>query len=935
MMPRIRLSFVVLLFSLPVFAQMPVPRFTGPISDANKTVLAHSRTPRVRAGQDLGPVEPDILIPGITLVFRRSADQEAALQQLLTEQQTRGSRFYHQWLTPDTFAARFGVADSDITTTENWLSSQGFRIDNVARSRDRITFSGTAKQVQATFGAALHHYKVDGELHMAPAADLSLPAKLTPAVGAILHLSDFRPKPNWKIPARGDYTDYPSGNHYLTPADINTMYQASIPPTLNIGDAGIAVAGQSYVNTGTSSSLASFGNSGPSQVLVPGSGVEAVFYGDEGESEIDLEYSSAIVGRPVYFVFVGDNANYSVFDAIAYAIAEDIAPVVSVSYGSCEPALSSTELDQNNALYEEAAAQGQTLIASAGDSGSTSCAPYTTADGVSVAEQQELAVNFPASSPYFVAVGGTQMAAGTFAASNTTYWLPQNEPFTPTASLLSYVPEVPWNEGSAVYGIQAGGGGPSSYFPRPAWQSSFPGMPAGSYRMLPDIALQSSVQSPGYVLCTDDPTIYFAEGQTASCANGLDGSNGAVTVAGGTSFAAPIFAGYIALLNQATGSMGQGNINPVLYGLASNAGTYASVFHDITSGSTGCVTGATNCTPTAESSYAAGTGYDLATGLGSLNIGALAAAWPAAANANLQVPAVEVEINTYTAAPGESVPLQIYVGTTAGDINQTAPTGNVAVLVDGTVVNPALALTPGAAYDNNALATYNVVAPSVAGGHVFTVNYLGDATHAKATGNLSLIVGDVLASGGLTLSAGNVTVNNGSSASTTVTITPNGGYSGAVMWSLSVAGASATSITGCYSIAPVRVSGATTDQLTIGTGAACTSAKANAQKLFRVVANRAAAEDLPGLTAMGAVYTGLLFGGSFVSRRRKRSCCWVVLLLLTAASGCGGSGGGQSATGPSNPAPVTSTLTATLTGADSVNGLITASTTFTITVDGQ
>ena len=96
MMPRIRLSFVVLLFSLPVFAQMPVPRFTGPISDANKTVLAHSRTPRVQAGQDLGPVEPDMLIPGITLVFRRSADQEAALQQLLTEQQTRGSRFYHQ-----------------------------------------------------------------------------------------------------------------------------------------------------------------------------------------------------------------------------------------------------------------------------------------------------------------------------------------------------------------------------------------------------------------------------------------------------------------------------------------------------------------------------------------------------------------------------------------------------------------------------------------------------------------------------------------------------------------------------------------------------------------------------------------------------------------------------------------------------------------------
>jgi len=95
--------------------------------------------------------------PGITLVFRRSASQEAALQQLLSQLQTPVSVQFHRWLTPEIFAARFGVADADIAATENWLTSEGFHVDSVARSRDRITFSGTAAQVQRAFGAELHH----------------------------------------------------------------------------------------------------------------------------------------------------------------------------------------------------------------------------------------------------------------------------------------------------------------------------------------------------------------------------------------------------------------------------------------------------------------------------------------------------------------------------------------------------------------------------------------------------------------------------------------------------------------------------------------------------------------------------------------------------------------------------------------------------------
>lgn len=159
------------------------------------------------------------------------------------------------------------------------------------------------------------------------------------------------------------------------------------------------------------------------RVLVPGSGVQAISPGDLAESEIDLEYSSGIAQNAnIYLVYAGSNQNYSVFDALSFAITENIAPVVSISYGSCEPLMSATELDAANAVYEEASAQGQTLVASSGDSGSTSCAPFTSPDGGTPAEQQELAVNFPASSPYVTAVGGTQMAAGTFASGSNTYW---------------------------------------------------------------------------------------------------------------------------------------------------------------------------------------------------------------------------------------------------------------------------------------------------------------------------------------------------------------------------------------------------------------------------------------------------------------------------------------------------------------------------------
>ncbi|HMH12486.1 MAG TPA: S53 family peptidase [Edaphobacter sp.] len=950
--PAVRpLLVVALLFcSLPAFPQTLEPRLKGNITEASRIVLPNSRTPRVRAAQDLGAVSPDTTVTGITLVFKRSAAQEATLKDLLAAQQNIASPLYHHWLTPETFAARFGIADQDITTAETWLVSRGFHIENVARSRDRITFSGTAAQVQAAFGTDLHHYQTEGELHFAPASDLTLPAELASVTAAVLHLSDFRPKPNiqaLETHPQPNYTTLSTQAHYLTPADIETMYNLK-PLTSNFFDGTgqeLAVVGQSYVDTSTSSSVSTFQRyfdvvNQVNAVLVPGTGVKAISPGDEGESEIDIEYSSAIAPKAnIFLVYVGASQNYDVFDALAYTITENIAPVVSISYGLCEAALSQSELDQSNALFEEASAQGQTLVAASGDSGSTSCAYYTSAEGITATQQQALSVNFPASSPNVTAVGGTQMAAGTFGTGASSYWTSASVTDI-TSSLLSYAPEVVWNEDSAAFGIAAGGGGTSTYFPRPTWQSGVSGISSGAYRLLPDLALQSSIVSPGFLLCSDDRTLIGS--QTSSCTNGFLGSSNRYTIAGGTSFATPIFAGFLAILNQAQQVAGQGNINPVLYGLAANPTTYANAFHDITSGSNACLPSAATCSTAGKSSYAATSGYDLATGLGSVDFNALTTAWPSSSSTNLQPTFVTLIVNNSTPAPGENDLIQINVGATYLPNHLYAPTsltGSVSVSVDGSIVNPSLTLSTSPI---NMTGIYNLVAPATTGSHLIAVTYSGDATHSSSTATSAVTVGNVIASGGLSLTAGNLTIANGGTGSTQITVTPTAGYNGNIVWSLSSSGNS-TSLTACYTIASLPVSKISTTQLTIGIGTACNSALPAERGNFRSLDQRTSTNDGPPThrrsTTTTAMYASLLICGLLAGgRRRIRLPLLLAIAFLTVTglslTGCGGGGNntGTPTMGTSTTPSSTTSYTMTLTAKDSVNSLVTASTTFTLTV---
>ncbi len=624
------------------FASAQQPRRILQEIDSNSPVgLPGSVNPRIAAASDLGRLEPGTAIEGVTLWFEPTADQKAQLDALVQAQETPGSPYYHAWLTPAEYAARFGLSDADLASVESWLESQGFTITRVSNSHTSISFSGTAGQIESAFQTEMHRYQLGAETHFANAIDLSIPAALSGVVRSVRNLSDFRPAPQFlpsPATARPAFTMAQTDEHFLTPKDVATIYD--INPVYSSGYTGsgetIAVVGQSEIAT---SDITNFQNAAgltvkaPTTTLVPGTGTAATVSGDEAESDLDIEYSGGIAtGAAIDFIYVGNNQNDSVFDSLQYAVDNKSAPIISMSYGLCETQLSSTDYSTLEGIMEQGASQGQTILAASGDSGSTACYDPTSKTGVTAA-MEVLAVNYPASSAYAVGVGGTELVPADTASSNTTYWDSASGSDV-ISSARSYIPEQTWNDDSAsigqqygaLYALSSGGGGISTLTARPSWQTGVPGIPSGSFRLVPDVSLASSAEYAPYLYCTSD-TSSWNNGQKASCNSGFrDSSSGDLTAAGGTSFATPIFAGMLAMIEQKEGSsLGVADKN--LYSLAANSSTYGSAFHDITSGGNQCTAGSSYCSSAGASEYAAGTGYDEATGLGSVDFNNLFAAW--------------------------------------------------------------------------------------------------------------------------------------------------------------------------------------------------------------------------------------------------------------------------------------------------------------------
>jgi subtilase family serine protease len=955
-------------------AQSVAPRITSDIIHSEQATLQGSLHPLAQARFDAGRVPAETRLNGVSIYFSRSAEQEADLQALIAAQQDPASPLYHQWLNPDQFAARFGVANSDLDKVKSWLEQQGFSVDSVARSRNMIRFSGTSRQVEQAFLTEMHYYNVQGTRHFASSTELSVPAAIAPSILGVRNLSDFRPRPMHLAPSvRPSYTSSQTGAVHFAPGDIKLAY--NIPSSYTGTGQSVALVGQSAILTTDIESFQSASGlivKDPTLVLVPGSGSSAFYEGDESESDIDVEWSGAIAtGANIVFVYVGNNLNYGVYDSYLYAVDEDIAPIISISYGSCETALDSNDKTTMEAWGAQAVAQGQTIVASSGDSGSTSCFGYTgnTDGGVAftTAMDQALAVNYPASSAYVTAAGGTEITSANSLSTNSTYWDPQGSSDI-LNSLKVYIPEVVWNDDtlSGAYsssnggGLSSSGGGVSALISRPSWQTGTIGgvsIPAGTMRLVPDISLYSSPNYPGYLFCSSDPS----NGISGSCSNGFrDANKQYLTVAGGTSFAAPIFAGMVALINQAEGyTSGQGLINKTLYTMAANSSTYVSAFHDVTSGNNYCTAGTTYgyCSSTgATEGYAAGTGYDEVTGLGSVNLTNLITAWtPPATPVIPTLVGTTTTISASTLAPAVSASDTFTI--TVVSANGVTPTGTVYLTIDGgtttyggTTGTTATVTLSATSTPGTATATYPK-AFSTAGTHQIIAQYLqypGNATFAFSTASIQVVVGGTSSgTGSFTIGASpsTLTVSRGGSGNETITITPAGGYTGTVLMNYTTSNDTAlanlnvcaTYVHNGYATLQIVGTTAETTTLTFDTDASavnCDAASPTGGKPLHKpggtkIASNSGANPAPFTIAIA----GLLLAGFLGRRSRKFLTMAGAIFLLAAAmtiSSCGGSvsGGG----GGSNSNPPAGTYTITITGWDSVTSSITNTTNFTLVI---
>jgi len=783
-----RISHVVLLLLiLAAFASAQEnnvrPLIVQAVDDSQLTTLKGNTHPLARAQFDRGVAPPDLPMQRMLLVLKRSDEQESALRKLLDDQQDKASPNYHKWLTPEQFGRQFGPADQDIQAVTSWLQTHGFQIGQVTKGRTVIEFSGTAAQVQEALHTSIHKFVVDGEEHWANASDPQIPAALAPVVAGVNTLHNFYKKPMYHFVgvyskatrqlkrAQPQFT-FPGGcdldnNCYaLVPYDFATIY--NVLPLWNAAIDGtgetIAIAGRTNIHIQDARDFRSrFGlpANDPEVIL---NGPDPGINGDEPEADIDVQWSGAVAkNAKIKFVTSESTESTDGVDLSAvYIVDNNLAPVMSESYGACELDFGTSGNQFFAALWEQAATQGITVFISSGDSGSPGC--DRNRGFVPQPAQSGLAVNGIASTPFNVAVGGTDF--NDFF-NPQTYWNSSNDPTT-QVSAKGYIPETTWNDsctngifgdprigGSTnpetncndsrlvdfVFTIGAGGGASncttnsqqlgtcSGGYPKPSWQVGT-GVPNDGKRDLPDVSLFASNGFLGnfYIVCDSDLT------------EGICNLN-AFAGFGGTSVGSPAFAGIMALVNQETQSR-QGNANYVFYKLAaqqnssscnSSTGPASTcVFNDITQGTVAmpCAKGSPNCTTSNSahqfgvlSGYTTTAGYDLATGLGSVNAANLVNKWSSV----ILKPSVTTftTLSPATITHGQAVNVSVTVAPQSG--SGAAPTGDVSLI--GGPNNSNLGIDGFRLSNGTASGTTNLLP---GGTYNVTAHYGGDGTYAAS-----------------------------------------------------------------------------------------------------------------------------------------------------------------------------------------------------------
>jgi len=872
-------------------------RIAGGIDKRQMVILPGNVHPKAQPQYDRGAVEASMPLEYITLMTKPSPEQQASLQRLLAEQQDPTLPNYHKWLTPEQYAGRFGLSQNDVEKLTVWLRSEGFTIVQVARGRNWIAFSGTARLVENAFQTEIHYYGVDGEMHFANATELSVPAALAGIVSGFRGLNDFRWKPmGVRVPAltggilpdllRPFYTT--GGEHFLAPGDIATIYNLTPLYSSGIDGTGMkmVVVGQTDISLTNIDQFRSGFNLPTNDPVVVNLTGHKVSDPDLDEAYLDLEWSGAVARNATIYYVNSDN----VFDSATYAIDQKLAPVISMSYGACEAA--NAPLSGLEGELQTANSFGITFLASSGDSGAAGCDSDS-----SMVASEGLAVNYPASSPEVTGVGGTEFNEG-----SGTYWSGKNG--ANLGSALSYIPEMGWNDTAENGALSASGGGASSCgiastsictggfgFPKPAWQTGT-GVPADKVRDVPDVSMTASPDHDGYMLCYDDTS---TNPVTHTCADGV--TDVAFTF-GGTSASTPVFAGIVTLLNQSLGNVppaGLGNINSTLYQLAQST---PAAFHDVTTGNNmvPCTQGTRSCPAKApfQFGYNATVGYDQVTGLGSVNANTLIAAWDAKAGKK-SATSTSLSLTASTITAGTAV-------TFTADVTPVAGTA----VASGTVTfnNGTTELGSGT-LNSSGQATFQT--SSLAGGsYSVKAAYSGDSNYEGSFSSAdSLTVQDFATP---TANPTTVTVSApGQSGTTTITITPIAGFSQAVSFSCS--GLPAEAACG-FKPASVTPSGkAITTTLTITTMAA--SAGLHQDPVGR--------RTVPFYALLLPGFLGLVVaaGGGGMRKRQGLRVLGLIAMLCVLTLGLPACGGGSGGGGGNSGTPVgssTVTVTAATTG---------------------
>ena len=787
---KIMLFILGSVFSSSLLAQPPAMSRASHASDESSLfTLRGTVHPLTRTAVDQGAVSDSFVASRLLLVLNRPPERELALQQFLQDAHTRGTARYHQWLTPEHFGEQFGPAPAEIQTASDWLSAQGFNGLKASKSGQFIEFSGTAGQLRKAFHTEIHQYSAQGEKHYANATEIQIPQALTALVAGVSQMNDFRAQPQVRVAGAAQYArttkkttplwtiPNPDGtpNPYaytVTPQDFYTQYD--LGPLYNVGINGsgqtIGIINESNIDLSLVHHFQSlFGITGTTPQVVIDGDDPGEFGNVDVEAYLDVEMSGAVAPNATVNLYIAQGSGLvdPLELAALRAVDDNQASVLSVSFGNCELYLGIVGNQFWSGLWEQAAAQGQTVLVSAGDSGSECTL------------EEENTVSGIASTPWNVAVGGTDFYYSDYAtggASATGLWNQTNS--TNLGSLIAPLQEQPWDD---PYGLNviadgyhrgeraAGGGGASNCssqnytanplspctrgYSKPTWQSG-PGVPADSVRDLPDVSLFASngANLSAYAICA-------AEGQ---CAAG-SGDNAQVYLVGGTSASAPAMAGIMALVNQKYGRQGQASYT--LYPLAQQT---PAAFHDITVGSNSEVCGGEANPPICvlqwngifgTPQYPAGPGYDQASGLGSVDASVLVNNWNAL---TFKPTTTTLQLSTTKAVHG--TPLTIST-TVAPESGSGTPTGEVALLIGSTLSTSQSQLFLSLNDGSGSRSVNNLPG----GTYQLTGRYGGDGTYASSSSAAETItvtpemsnIGFSLMSNGVPLRASPITVSYG------------------------------------------------------------------------------------------------------------------------------------------------------------------------------